>query len=163
MDKLVIRQVTVTDDITDIYNQIFLSESKFNDNSNPEYIKTTEGQKSLEHKKNNVINKINDNDEKINMLVAIFKDKVIGVIYGNIILDDSALYNPIAYISWIAVDEEKRGKGIGKKLIDHFINWCKDYGVNRIYLDVFSDNISVNKFYNNIGFKDFTKTLELKI
>ena len=43
-------------------------------------------------------------------------------------------YESIALLRSLAVAEKSKGKGIGKRLVDHFLNWCLESGVSEIYL-----------------------------
>ena len=53
----------------------------------------------------------------------------------------------------IGVLEEYWGKQVGKKLMDAFIEWSNDVGIERIELEVVEDNDRALAFYNQYGFK----------
>lgn len=54
-------------------------------------------------------------------------------------------------VNLFAVHPDSQGKGYGKKLINEFIQTCKQYGVKRLVLETDADcNYG---FYENIGFK----------
>ena len=65
-----------------------------------------------------------------------------------------------AYIETVFVLESFRSKGIGKRLYDYFIKWCKESKVNKIMLDVSTKNRKAIKFYRKNNFKDYSLTLE---
>ncbi len=67
----------------------------------------------------------------------------------------SLLYEPRVQIRAFVIDEKIRGKGLGKALLSHAINWARNSKINTIYL---SANISRDRshaFYLKNG---FTKT-----
>ena len=60
--------------------------------------------------------------------------------------------NFISYISMIAVDKSYQGIGIGKKLINEAEEKAKCCGMKYVRLEVDSDNINAQKFYNKCGY-----------
>jgi ribosomal protein S18 acetylase RimI-like enzyme len=56
------------------------------------------------------------------------------------------------YISNICVDEHYRGRGVGKFLLHHILQFIKQKQVNRILLDVSSDNKVAISLYEKNGF-----------
>jgi ribosomal protein S18 acetylase RimI-like enzyme len=62
----------------------------------------------------------------------------------------------------MAVKKEFRRKGIGKKLFDFFIDFCKENEVKTISLIVKKDNVKAKKLYKSKGFIK-VKELEKKI
>ena len=73
-----------------------------------------------------------------------------GIVLGEVVVNDSGMsgYIPEHVLVYIAVDENYRGKGIGKKLIEKAIEECDC----NISLHVEYDNPAVD-FYENFGFK----------
>lgn len=66
-------------------------------------------------------------------------------------------------ISDIAVKEQFRHQGIGMKLLKTCIVWAKEKGIDRIELMVVPSNKIAYSFYEQIGFRDYTHTLQLEI
>ena len=62
-----------------------------------------------------------------------------------------------------AVNQEYRGKGIGKKLIQEAIKKAKESGIDCIELDVWSQNKFAKKFFKNLGFKAFNEKMSLNL
>ena len=57
----------------------------------------------------------------------------------------------ILYVSTVFVDEEYRGKGIGKRIMEILENKAKEIGVNTIRLDSF--NWQGCEFYKKMGYE----------
>jgi|GEM_PF-970483 len=57
------------------------------------------------------------------------------------------------YVSLVAVDEKKRGKGLGTKLIQKAIEIAKEKGCTKAVLDVDSDNGAARALYEKLGFR----------
>ena len=55
------------------------------------------------------------------------------------------------YIDDICVDENARGRHVGKALYDYVINYAKEYGCYNVTLNVWSCNPSALKFYEKMG------------
>ena len=55
------------------------------------------------------------------------------------------------YIDDICVDENARGRHVGKALYDYVINYAKKYGCYNVTLNVWSCNPSALKFYEKMG------------
>lgn len=55
------------------------------------------------------------------------------------------------YIDDICVDENARGRHVGKALYDYVIAYAKDFGCYNITLNVWSCNPSALKFYEKMG------------
>lgn len=65
----------------------------------------------------------------------------------NILTDISSLY-----IDDLCVDENERGKHIGKKLLQHVKDYAKENGYYNVTLNVWELNKSAYSFYINNGF-----------
>ena len=57
------------------------------------------------------------------------------------------------YIDDLCVDENCRGKGIGKILFDYVLEYAKKIGCYNLTLNVWEGNDSAMQFYKNIGLK----------
>lgn len=49
---------------------------------------------------------------------------------------------------------EHRRKGLGKMMVELFIDYAKEKGFNSIYTKTWSSNVSSNKIFNDLGFKE---------
>lgn len=57
------------------------------------------------------------------------------------------------YIDDICVDEEARGKHVGKALYDHVIAYARSIGCHNVTLNVWEGNVPAFHFYKNMGMK----------
>ena len=58
------------------------------------------------------------------------------------------------YIDDICVDENARGKHVGKSLFDYVINYAEENGFYNVTLNVWSCNASAMKFYKAMGMRE---------
>lgn len=63
-----------------------------------------------------------------------------------------------SYIIVVSVPEPARGRGAGRKLIEHEIARAKTKGFSRLHLDVMSDNPAVG-LYRAMGFEPMAETV----
>ena len=95
-----------------------------------------------------------DNDINLNFInnqsnfgfVAINNETIIGFASIHII---EKLNRRFCLIEDVVVDKSERGKGIGKLLIEHLINFSKSKSCDKIILNSKESNIP---FYNKLGF-----------
>ena len=67
------------------------------------------------------------------------------------------------YIDDICVDENSRGKHIGKSLYDFVENFAKENGFDNITLNVWSFNENAYKFYEKCGMTPLKTTMEKRL
>ena len=77
---------------------------------------------------------------------AIDGDEVIAYVIGRLIAPEGEIYR-------IAVREDKRGRGIGYRLLDYSVKTSKGHGLERLFLEVRSQNIPAIKLYTSYGFR----------
>lgn len=97
------------------------------------------------------------NDEKSPVFVCLDED---GVVLGHAfcqhkqVLGDRVLTDiRTLYIDDICVDEASRGKGVGKKLYEHVMDYARDNGFYNVTLNVWDCNPNAYRFYEKMGFK----------
>lgn len=73
----------------------------------------------------------------------------------NILTDIKTLY-----IDDLCVDENQRGKGIGKKLYKHVLEFAKGSGCYNVTLNVWSFNEPAMKFYQSVGLDPLKVVME---
>ncbi len=97
------------------------------------------------------------------VIVAKKNDKIVGYLAGSI--NEKGSYEEIQYgeINNMLVDNNFRGLGIGKLLIDKFKQYCKDNNINNLKVVASAKNIKAIEFYKNNGFNDFDIALTTEI
>ncbi len=97
--------------------------------------------------------------------VAELDNKVVGYIAG-------CVYNDFTYSYYegmtaeainLFVLAEYRAYGIGSKLMNSFVEWCKKNNARRVMVTASSKNEKTIKFYRNIGFEDINLTLKKEL
>lgn len=89
----------------------------------------------------------------IEVIVAELNGEIIGSGYARI--EDSKVYlkHPKhAYLGFMFVKPEHRGKGVNKKVIAALQDWAIGRGIMEFRLDVYSDNLQAVKAYEKTGF-----------
>lgn len=89
----------------------------------------------------------------IELLVAEIGNKIIASGYARIEKAKTYLkYTHHAYLGFMYVHPEYRGKGINKKIIEGLKSWAFSQNVKELRLEVYFDNSSAIKAYEKIGF-----------
>ncbi len=57
-----------------------------------------------------------------------------------------------AYLGFMYVDPNHRGKGINKEIIAALSNWCFLQNITELRLDVYENNEAAIKAYEKVGF-----------
>ena len=65
------------------------------------------------------------------------------------------------YIDDICVDENARGKHVGKALYEHVLEYAKSIACNNITLNVWEGNEPAQRFYRNMGMQVQKTTMEI--
>jgi ribosomal protein S18 acetylase RimI-like enzyme len=68
-----------------------------------------------------------------------------------------------AYLGFMYVKPEHRGKGVNQKILDALLNWAKQRGLTEIRLEVFSENQSAIKAYEKAGFKALMLEMRMEV
>jgi ribosomal protein S18 acetylase RimI-like enzyme len=58
-----------------------------------------------------------------------------------------------AYLGFMYVTPQWRGKGINQNIIDHLGHWSRQRGIDYLYLDVYEGNEAAIKAYEKVGFE----------
>ena len=95
-------------------------------------------------------------DPKIEMVVGEFNNKVIASGYARIDKSkDYSIHSHHAYLGFMYVLPEYRGKGINKKIMDVLKDWAKLQDITEFRLDVYYENASAIKAYEKFGFSKY--------
>ncbi|XP_071477399.1 thialysine N-epsilon-acetyltransferase-like [Diadema antillarum] len=69
------------------------------------------------------------------------------------------LHGPIAFLCGLYVDEDHRGKKLGKALMKAAAKDCVDCGYGSMDWDILSEDAGTKAFYTGIGARDLTDSL----
>ena len=75
-----------------------------------------------------------------------------GRVEGSITIDGIHADNDGAHLRWFIVSEAVRGEGIGNKLVNSAVAYCRDRGFRRVYLWTFEGLESARHLYEKAGF-----------
>lgn len=104
--------------------------------------------------------------EDTKIILAINEDQTIGYSIFEIKVTpsrDNLVYRKIIYIDDICVDENYRGKGIGKKLFKYIAEYGKSVGAHSVELSVWEFNEGAINFYNKMGMDTKNRRMEIKL
>ena len=72
-------------------------------------------------------------------------------------------FDKYAYMGFMYVLPQHRGKGVNKRLLDELIAWAKNKGIQEVRLDVYEENIPAVRAYEKKGFKKLLVEMRLEI
>lgn len=75
---------------------------------------------------------------------------------------DYLKHDRYAYLGFMFVKPEHRGKGVNQKILDALLNWAKERGLTEIRLEVFSENQPAIKAYEKAGFKSLLLEMRME-
>lgn len=95
------------------------------------------------------------------VLIAEVNEEVVGYLVCSI--NEKVSYEKIQYgeLNNMFIKKQFRGLGIGRKLINTFINYCKNNNINDIKVNASYKNVNAIKFYKIMGFSEFDLTLTM--
>src|ERR1700760_1941489 len=89
----------------------------------------------------------------IEVVVAVLNNEIVGSGYARIENSKIYLKHPKhAYLGFMYVKPEHRGKGVNQKIIEALKQWAISQGITELKLDVYNDNLPAIKAYEKIGF-----------
>ena len=95
------------------------------------------------------------------LIVAEENDEVVGYLYGVIKPKDDAYKYVVAKLDALYVDNGYRNREIATSLIEYFKKWAVSKNVNKIEVNVWSNNIKAKSLYEKNNFKTTSETLTL--
>lgn len=159
MMEMQIRRADIKD--ADKINELLFQVAKIHANGRPDIFKTA----TKKYSDQELIEIINNDDSPI-FVATDEKDFCLGYAFcvfqktkDSILLQD----RKTLYIDDICVDENSRGKHIGKSLYDFIENFAKENGFDNITLNVWSFNESAYKFYEKCGMTPLKTTMEKRL
>ena len=100
----------------------------------------------------------------IEVAVAVINDKIIASGYARIDKSKPFLkHQNHAYLGFMYVLPEYRGKGINKQIIDALKNWAASKNINEFRLEVYYDNDAAIKAYEKIGFSRYSLEMRFNL
>jgi len=88
------------------------------------------------------------------VLVAIIDNEIIGSGFAQILTNKPYLEpKQYAYLGFMFVSPQHRGRGINGELTKQLIEWAKSKNISEIQLDVYAENEIAKSAYNKTGFK----------
>ena len=99
------------------------------------------------------------------VIVAEENDEIVASGYARIKEPDNnySNFDRYAYLGFMYVKPEHRGKGVNKLILDELMRWAKSKNISEVRLDVYSQNESAVKAYEKAGFESLLTTMRMKI
>lgn len=111
------------------------------------------------------LNSYTSGDGKV-LFIAKLNEEYVGFINLKIEVIEGSYLNvsrKFCLIDNIFVRESFRSKGVATYLVNYAKKWSLEQGVNKVELQVFSSNINAVKFYESMGFDQFSIKMELSL
>ena len=86
-----------------------------------------------------------------------------GNVVGHIMLRYPDSSKTVIRFGFVIVDDNLRGKGYGKQLLNQIIQLAKQKGFLQIELNMFTFNQNADIFYEKIGFETYRKHLRFSL
>lgn len=131
-------------------NEVFVDNATYDDYLNLEWPHSEQGE---EYYRNAL------SDSRFHCLIAEADGKPVGYLIGKM-GGHSYRKGKVAEIDNMGVTPSFRSKGIGSRLIQEFKRWCKQEGIERIYVNVYSTNTRAISFYERHGLTRIDVSLE---
>ena len=153
--NIVIRKASLEDlkGVQDLNYKLFdFEHENFDSSLNMEWTFSDEGEKYFK--------KIIENGT---VWVAIDNDKIIGYLAG-IMKSYNSINAKSAELDNFYIEEKYRRLGIGKRLVNEYKKYCKNKGIDTIYVTANAKNKNARSFYQASGFNDeYEVTYKMKI
>lgn len=99
------------------------------------------------------------------LFVAYVNDEIVGYLAGGL-MNNKKGYRVLpksAELENMLVLDKCRGMGVGTKLYQAFVDWCKLKGVGRLRVVASAGNVDGINFYRKNGFSDYDLSLETNL
>jgi GNAT superfamily N-acetyltransferase len=101
---------------------------------------------------------------KATVLVAVVNNEIVGSGFAKIMTAKSyQKHKKYAYLGFMYVKDEFRGKGINRKIIENLIEWSKNKNLEEVRLHVYNDNLSAKNAYLKTGFKPTLLEMQMSV
>ncbi len=103
-------------------------------------------------------------DETIKVVVAQHRDQVVGSGYAmrkkaRPYLD----HKEYAYLGFMYVSPEFRGKGINQRIIHNLLDWARGQGLHEVRLTVYHDNLPAIKAYEKSDLQSHINEMRIRL
>jgi GNAT superfamily N-acetyltransferase len=78
---------------------------------------------------------------------------------GSVAIDGAGAEKGGAHLRWLILSDDARGKGLGHRLLDEAVSFCKKKGYKKVYLWSFEGLHAARHLYEKFGFR-VTEQLE---
>ena len=104
-------------------------------------------------------------DESRPVWCAVEDGQFLGYCFCRVVIpfDSASVIRKELYIDDLCVDEDHRGSGIATKLFSHVRGYAAELGCTAITLNVWCGNASAMKFYEKMGMRQRSITMETKL
>lgn len=95
--------------------------------------------------------------------LAVVEHEVCGMIevsLRNVV--DGCITSPVGYIEGIVVQPSHRGRGLARALLAKGEEWCRSRGCSELATDAELDNVSAQRFHENMGFRETYRVVEYR-
>lgn len=75
-----------------------------------------------------------------------------GRVEGSIVIDGIHADREGAHLRWFILSDALRGKGVGRKLLAHAMDFCKERGYKKVFLHTFEGLDAARRLYEEAGF-----------
>ena len=100
----------------------------------------------------------------VELVVAEFNAELIGCGYARIENAKPYLKHPQhAYLGFMYVAPQHRGKGVNKKIMDALVKWACTKNITELRLDVYQNNEAAIRAYEKVGFTKHMVEMRMEI
>lgn len=71
---------------------------------------------------------------------------------GSVAIDGIYAHRSGAHLRWFILSDALRGKGVGRKILERAVDFCKQRGYKRVYLHTFEGLDAARHLYEEAGF-----------
>lgn len=102
--------------------------------------------------------------ENAEVIVAVVDDKIVASAYAKIVEAKPYFkHSQYAYLGFMFVKPDFRGRGINRKIIENLNLWAKSKNLTEVRLQVYDENDSAVRAYEKAGFKKYMVTMRMEI
>ena len=108
-------------------------------------------------------NHMSEPETNIILIAVDSTDNVVGMILGEKLHKPWLEQSRVGHVSNFIVATDARRQGIGKKLMDAFIDECRHSGMQQVDLGVYNKNIGSYNFYIEYGFEPIEQKMRIDL